>query len=284
MARTLPAVATAVSVAAVLLIGTLSGCASAAPAHHSASHSGSGTGAGITAHSSSTATATATAKATATATPTPAPTLTALPANVLFRITATATDLKSHAIADLVETVYVPAPITAAQNALLVKVCGTSQYPSDYPNALGVAGSLSATLRAGSPAWTQYSPLAISVVMGNEEAWDAKFSPSKNLIACGPQSPLVIPSTATGVEAVSPATDPAGVSGGHGWYNGVYGWYVTDDIDNEDTAAPTDLISMTDCNLQLGAAAIAAAPKVAQWPAEPNPQYNNQACEYAPLD
>jgi hypothetical protein len=120
--------------------------------------------------------------------------------------------------------------------------------------------------------------------MGNEEAWNASFAPSTNLVACGPQSPLIIPSTATGVEAVSPSSDPAGIAGGHGWYNGVYGWYVTDDIVNDDTPAPTDLVSMTDCNLQLGAAALAAAPKVAQWPSEPNPQFNNQACEYGPLD
>jgi hypothetical protein len=276
MLRVRTTLATTASIAAAILIVALTGCASAT-AHGSASHDhkGSGSGTGVVAPQKS-----ATPKATVTPTPTP----TALPANVLFRITATATDLKSHAVVDLVETVFVPAPLTSAQNALLVKICGTSQYPSDYPNALGVAGSLSATLRPGSPAWTQYSPLAISVIMGNEEAWDAKFSPSSNLVACGPQSPLVIPSTATGVEAVSPASDPAGVSGGHGWYNGVYGWYVTDDIVNEDTPAPTDLISLTDCHLQLGAAAIAAAPKVAQWPAEPNPQYNNQACQYAPLD
>jgi hypothetical protein len=267
---------TAASIAAGVLLVALSGCAAASSSHGSSSraNTGSNTSGGLTVHTS------ATPKPSATSTPTPA----ALPANVLFRITATATDLKSHAIADLVETVYVPTALTSAQNALLVKVCGQSQYPSDYPNALGVDGAISLTLRAGSPAWTQYSPLAISVIMGNDEAWNADFAPSTNLIACGPQSPLVIPSTGTGVQPVSPASDPAGVSGGHGWYNGVYGWYVTDDIADEDTAAPTDLISLSNCHLQLGAAAIAAAQKVAEWPAEPNPQYNNQACEYAPLD
>ena len=275
MRRTRLTVATTASVAAALLIVALTGCASAAPAHHSASHNGSGSGTGAVApHSSPTPTA------TATATPTPS----ALPANVLFRITATATDLKSHAIVDLVETVYVPAPLTSAQNALLVKICGNDGYPSNFPQAVGVSATTSATLRAGSSAWTQYSPLGIGMILASEEAWDAKFAPSSNLVGCGPQPPIMIPSSATGIAAVSPASNPAGGSGGVGWYNGVYGWYVTDDIDNQDTPAPTDLISMTNCNLQLGAAAIAAAPKVAQWPAEPNPQYNNQACEYAPLD
>jgi hypothetical protein len=270
----------AASIAAGVLLVALSGCAAASSTHGSGSHANTGpnTNGGLTVHTS------ATPKPKPTSKPNSTPTPTALPANVLFRITATATDLKSHAIVDLVETVYVPSPLTSAQNALLVKICGQSQYPSDYPNALGVDGAISLTLRTGSPAWTQYSPLAISVIMGNDEAWNADFAPSTNLVACGPQSPLVIPSTGTGVQPVSPANDPAGVSGGHGWYNGVYGWYVTDDIADEDTAAPTDLISMSNCHLQLGAAALAAAPKVAQWLAEPNPQYNNQACEYAPLD
>jgi hypothetical protein len=221
------------------------------------------------------------ATTTATAAPTSAPTPSALPANVLFRVTASATDLKSHAVVDLVETVYVPAPLTSAQNALLVKICGNDQYPGDYPNALGVSGTLSATLHAGSPAWTQYSPLGIGAVMENEVAWDVKSAPSANLLGCGTMPPLMIPSTGTGVAAVSPASNPAGVAGGHGWYNGVYGWYITNDTND---AGPAGLVTITSCNLQLGAAALAAAPKVAQWLTEPNPSDDNQACEYAPLD
>jgi hypothetical protein len=273
MLRTSGTVAITASVAAALVIAALSGCASASPTHDSSSHdhSGSSAGAGITAHPSSTP--------TATATPTPTPS--ALPANVLFRVTASATDLKSHAVVDLVETVYVPAPLTSAQNALLVKLCGNDQYPSDYPNALGVSGTLSATLRAGSPAWTQYSPLGIGAVMENEVAWDVKSAPSANLLGCGTMPPLMIPSTGTGVAAVSPASDPAGVAGGHGWYNGVYGWYITNDTND---AGPPGLVTISSCNLQLGAAALAGAPKVAQWPSEPNPSDDNQACEYAPLD
>jgi hypothetical protein len=266
----------AATLAAGALLVALGGCAVASPTHGSSSHvnNGAGTSGGLTAHT------TATPKPTATVTPTP----TALPANVLFRITASATDLKSHAIVDLVETVYAPAPITAPQNALLVKLCGGDQYPADYPNALGVSVSLSATLRAGSAAWTQYSPLGIGAFASNEIAWDVKSAPSTNLLGCSTMPPLIIPSTGTGIAAVSPASDPAGVSGGHGWYNGVYGWYITDDIDDEDTPAPTNLVTITSCNLQLGATALAAAPKVAQWPSEPNPSDDNQACQYAPLD
>ncbi|MDQ1547709.1 MAG: hypothetical protein QOH69_2613 [Actinomycetota bacterium] len=279
MLRTIPLVATTASIAAALLVATLTGCATASPTHGSSSHVNNGSGGtGTIAHSPSTPTGSA--AHTATPTPTPSP----LPANVLFRITATATDLKSHAVVDLVETVYVPAALTSAQKALLVKICGNDGYPANFPQAVGLPATATATLRAGSPAWTQYSPLGIGMVLASEEAWTGQYAPSPELVGCGPQPPIVIPSSATGIAAVSPASNPAGGPGGVGWYNGVYGWYVTDDIDNQDTPFPTDLISMGNCNLQVGAAALAAAPKVALWPAEPNPKDNNEACEYAPLD
>jgi hypothetical protein len=267
------------SIAAGVLLVSLSGCAAAPSSHGAKSHvnAGATTKAGVTAHT--TATPKPTAKATPKVTPTPAPV--ALPANELFRITATATDLKSHAVVDLVEVVYVPAPLTSAQNALLVKLCGGDAYPGNYPNAVGISGTISATLRAGSPAWTQYSPLGIGAIMSNEVAWQGTFAPSANLLGCGTMPPIVIPSTGTAIAAISPASDPAGVSGGEGWYNSVYGWYITNDTND---AGPAGLVTISSCNLQVGAAALAGAPKVAQWPSEPNPSDDNQACEYAPLD
>jgi hypothetical protein len=263
----------AAAIAAGILLLSLSGCASASSSHGSSSHvnNGSHSSGGLVTHTS------ATPRATQSATAAPA----VLPENVLFRITASATDLKSHAVVDLVETIYTPAPLTTAQNALLVSLCGGDRYPADYPNAVGVTGTISATLRAGSPAWTQYSPLGIGAFMSNEVAWTGDFAPSANLLGCGTMPPIKIPSTGTGIAAISPASDPAGISGGHGWYNGVYGWYITNDTND---AGPAGLVTITSCNLQLGAAALAAAPTVAQWPAEPNPSDDNQACQYAPLD
>src|SRR5450432_2941170 len=94
---------------ALALIVALAGCA---PAVHPGSTASDG-------NPSSSGSATATA--TPTATPTAAA-LGPLPANALFRITATVTE-PGGAKADLVETVFAPAAPTASDTALLNAQC-----------------------------------------------------------------------------------------------------------------------------------------------------------------
>jgi hypothetical protein len=211
--------------AAVLVIGALSGCATATTGNPSASHQHKGSGNNPIAPTPS-ATPTAAATATATATPTPsgpAP----LPANALFRISATVT-APGGASAKLVQTVFMPAAITAAQRAQMNTGCaGESDadatgapWLNNYHTAWILSSTMTATLNPGSPAWnnTANGVLADFVGFGYFSGAYAGFEAD-----CAPGF-ITIPGTQ---QAISPiqGTNPSGQPYGWAGEFGSYGFY-----------------------------------------------------------
>jgi hypothetical protein len=258
---------------AALVAGALSGCAAKVAGGPSAAKTQNGSVS--IAHPSATATV-----KPKTPTPTPTPTgFPALPADAMWRIRATVTG-GNGAIADVVETVYKPVAWTPADNTLVTNQCPASGWPSNYPTPIGMHSTVTATLRAGSKPWTEYSPVGLGFILGNLSAWTGTFY-DMSPVNCGAGTPLTIPGSATGVAPLSPASDPSGVSGGEGWYNGFYGFAAT--YDGNDSM-PAGLVTLSNCSLQLSAYAIAANPAVASWATEAQPQQGGGTCWYGPAN
>ncbi|MEP6482112.1 MAG: hypothetical protein ABJA94_08920 [Rhodoglobus sp.] len=204
----------------------------------------------------------------------PAPTLsstagasaTPLTANALFRITATATE-PDGAVAELTETVYAPVALSAAESALLTAQCPGSGWPGNYPSPTAVRATVVTAVRAGSTPWTSFSPVGITASLGNVAAWSGQFAPTANL-GCASPGALAVPGTASGVEAISPASSPAGVAGGEGWFSAIYGFAMS--YDGEDPAGPVPAmrVTLSNCALELGPLAISGNPATAGWPSE----------------
>jgi hypothetical protein len=240
---------------AAFAVGALSGCA---PAVHEASTS------------SHTARAEASASSLPTVTPTPAtsvpPTVlpqAPLPSNVLFRITGVATT-KEHAVADFVETVYRPVVSTSADIAQITKDCPASGWPQNYPNPAMVHATVTVTLRAGSPAWTEYTPAGLGFQLGNLSSWKGPWA-DPSTVGCGAPTPIKVPGTASGVAPASPGSHPVGAGDGEGWFNGIYGFSATN---NTNGALPSNLVVLSSCALQVSAYAVAQNAKVASWPSQ----------------
>lgn len=219
---------------------------------------------------------------TTTATPDPdeTPVPVPLPDNALFRITAVATG-SNGAIVDLVETVYQPVTPTAADTAKLLAECTEGNLTANYPNMAVMYGEASWTLRAGSVDWVDYSPMGVGLIMSNYSVWTGSFV-YPEFTGCGGATPAIVPSTAVGIAPLSPASDPVGVSGGHGWYNGVYGFQVTYDGDASNDTPIEQTVFISDCALELSDAAKAAHPLVAAWPSQTQP--STYTCTFAPVD
>ncbi len=192
-----------------------------------------------------------------------------LPATALFRVTATAR-AENGAVADLVETVFQPVAPTAVDAALLDSQCnypgvqslkGQPSWESVYPSPLFVVTTITSAVRAGSPAWLPDDEV-IFYFLGTA-AYSGSFAGFEAYCAPGI---VRVPGRIHGVAPV-PGGDPVG--GASGWASeiGSYGF----DGGRNDPVAPvvggTAIVS--DCAIQLSAAAQAASPVAAAWVTQP---------------
>jgi hypothetical protein len=188
-----------------------------------------------------------------------------LPATALFRVTATAR-AQNGAIADLVETVFQPVATNPVDTALLDSQCnypgvrslkGQPSWESVYPSPLFVTTTITSTVRADSPTWLPDDEV-IFYFLGTA-AYSGSFAGFEAYCAPGV---LGVPGQIHGVAPV-PGGDPVG--GASGWASeiGSYGF----DGGRNDLVAPvvggTAIVS--DCAIQLSAAARVASPVAAAW-------------------
>jgi hypothetical protein len=199
------------------------------------------------------------------AAPSPGP----LPDTALFRITATA-KARNGAVADLVETVYQPTAPTVMDVALLDSQCnypgvpslkGQPTWESVYPRPLVVATTITSTVRAGSPAWSPDEKV-IFYFLGTA-AYSGAFTGFEAYCAPGI---LGVPGSIHGVAPV-PGGDPVG--GSFGWANkfGSYGFNGGGNYPVTPVVGGNAIVS--DCVIQLSAAAKAASAVAAAWAAQP---------------
>ncbi len=198
-----------------------------------------------------------------TSSPTPSPSVSAgLPANALLKITATVS-ASNGAAADLTQIVYAPAPLSAADSALLDAQCNYPGIPdfqgqptceSSFPSPLGVTTPITSTLHAGSPAFSTedgilFFFLGPSAYSGSYLGFEAYCSPGL----------VVAPGTIHGVAPV-PSSDPIG--GNFGWAsaNGYYGFTGGGNAPGGPDLGGTAVV--TNCTIQASAAAKAAAASV----------------------
>ncbi|MEP6844306.1 MAG: hypothetical protein ABJA11_12335 [Pseudolysinimonas sp.] len=192
------------------------------------------------------------------ATPTPTPTLTAapLPADVLFRITVTAT-APNGAVAKLTETVHAPVAATdqqAADEAQLDNECDS--WRNAYSSTQFLVGQLSATVVSGS--WD--SNQVVAADMASYPVWQGDQRPFQAFCASA------LPSIPGGSRAVSPVGGGDADRGG-GWAIYRYGFGVPTDPSAGDTPSVTDVV-LSHCGIQLGAAAHDSV-FAGSWPASP---------------
>ena len=198
-----------------------------------------------------------------------APSAGPLPDTALFRITATA-KAPNGAVADLIEIVYQPAAPTAMDVALLDSQCnypgvpslkGQPTWESNYPNPLIVATTITSTVRAGSPAWSPDEKV-IFYFLGTA-AYSGSITRFEAYCATGI---LGVPGTIGGVAPV-PGGDPVG--GSFGWANkfGSYGFNAGGNYPVTPVVGGNAIVS--DCAIQLSAAAKAASTIAAAWATQP---------------
>ncbi|MDQ1551921.1 MAG: hypothetical protein QOD50_1343 [Actinomycetota bacterium] len=234
---------------AVLVVAMLGGCA---PATTSKAKPGHGH---TTSSSSSTPTPSPTAKA---------PDLGPLPANALFRITATVTE-PGGAMADLVQTVFAPAAPTASDTALLNAQCnfdGQPTWQSNYTNPLYVTTTVTATLRTGSKPWSSDDQVA-SYFLGGASAFSGSYEGAQAPCADGY---ITIPGTMHGVAAVD-SSDPA--MGTYGWASqfGDYGFDGGGNYPDAEESSGTGVVG--DCAIEESAAAKALGGVIEGWLTQP---------------
>lgn len=255
---------------ALLTLAALSGCAaeSAGDGSQSASKANSGS----LAHPSSASTGAKPPTGAATATPTAKPaTPDALPANALFRITATVT-ASNGAIADLSQTVYEPIAQDAADIALLNQQCnypgvpdlrGQPTWQAQVPGALFLTSDLTAKLRPGSPAFDNSKDFVYFGMPGAPGAYGGDYGIFEAYCDTGY---IRVPGAIHGVAPISSTNPVFGISNLYGWaaengssYGFAGGGNSPDSPDTGGSAV------VKDCVVQVSAAAAAAAPKVAAW-------------------
>jgi hypothetical protein len=235
----------AVVVLAISLLVTLSGCGIGTPGQQPS--------------------ATETASASAAPTPAAAPTPTPLPANGLFQINAVAT-ASNGAIADLVEITYVPSPATNGQVALLDSQCnypgdpaaqGQPSWESQYPRTVYLNTTITATPRAGTPAWPNSTdPVAFSFLPVS--AYTGSYTVQEAPCAAGT---IAVPGTVGGVAPLW-GSDPA--HGPYGWATPL-GSYGFNGGGNDPGGPLSGTTVITDCAVQLSATALAAGGSVPGW-------------------
>lgn len=245
--------ATVLTAAVVLAVASLSGCAT--PTHTSKTHTSVGQGSPGQAH-----------KTPKPATPTAAPAgQPALPANALFRITATAVQ-PNGAKLDMVQTVFAPAPPTAPDTALLNTQCNQAGQPtwqSNYPGgALYVTTTVTATVHPGTPAFNGLATVGYELGFGSS-AWSGDYTVEQSYCAPGG---IALPGQ---VHGVLPVLTSNPVTSTYGW--GVHAATYGIDGDGNDPNDPNgggDTI-VGNCAVQLSAAAIAAVPGIVAWKTQP---------------
>jgi hypothetical protein len=241
------------ALASLALAVGLCGCAAPATTHSpSAGHNGSGSpGQTTTAHP---------------VTPTATPSSTApLPANALFRITATA-EQPTGAKMDLVQVVYAPSAPTAPDTALLDGQCnldGQPTWESGFPGgALYLTSTVTATAHPGSPAFNNLATIGYELGSGSS-AWSGDYSVEQSY--CAPGS-IALPGQVHGVSPVL-ASNPVTSAFGWGAHTSTYGL----DGDGNDPSDPNgggDTV-VGNCAVQLSPAAIAAVPGIVAWTTQP---------------
>jgi hypothetical protein len=236
--------------AAVLALTVIIALAGCAPAVHPKAKAGPGHPA-PSPHTSSAASSTP----TPTATPLPP-----LPANALFRITATVTE-PGGASADLVQTVFAPAAPTAADTVLLNTQCNLPDQPtwqSNYSSPQYVTTTITATLHPGSPAWTTDDQIA-AYFMGASSAYSGAYTVAQSDCAPGYIS---IPGTIHGVAPVD-GSNPA--LGTYGWASefGDYGFDGGGNDPGGPDSSGTGVVK--NCAIEESASAQATSSVVAAW-------------------
>jgi hypothetical protein len=264
--------------AALVAVGLLSACApstaSAGPKHHN----GSGSGA-IGQQPPSTVAPSATPTTVPTTPSTPTSTgLGPLPANALFRITATASQ-PNGAKVDLVQTVFVPSAPTAADTALLNSQCnfsGSPTWQSQYSGGLAyVTTTITATPRTGTAAWTNHD---YDIGFGFGDGASAYSGNYRGVQAPCASGIITAPGNvhgAAGVLAASP------VKGEFGWgiADSYYGFEGTgNNVNSPDFGGGTTVVDT--CGVEISSAAIAAAPSLSKWKTQPFTKLNG--CQYHP--
>jgi hypothetical protein len=240
--------ATAIALATIC---ALTGCAPAVHPHPKAGHSHPST------HTASAPTATPISTPTAAA-------LGPLPANALFRITATVTE-PTGASADLVQTVFAPSAATPSDTALLDAQCNLAGQPtweSAFSSPLFLTTTITATHRAGTPAWPASDEVA-AYFMGSTSAYSGGYTVAQ--ADCAPGY-IVIPGTMHGVAPVD-AANPA--SGQNGWAAefGEYGFDGSGNDPGAEDQSGTGVVK--DCVIVESAAAQAASSVAAGWLTQP---------------
>jgi hypothetical protein len=206
------------------------------------------------------------ARATATARPTPtaaAPGSGPLPANALFRITATVTEPDGTSAA-LVQTVFAPSAPTTSDTALLDAQCNLTGQPaweSSYTSPQYITTTVTATMLHGS-SWPTTDQVS-SYFLGSSSAYSGAYALAQS--DCAPGY-IGIPGTMHGVapvEAASPAT------GTYGWASafGMYGFDGGGNDPGAEDSSGTAVVS--NCAIQESAAAQAASPVVEGWLTQP---------------
>jgi hypothetical protein len=236
---------------AVLVVAVLGGCAPATSPKAKASHGHP------TPHT--------TGAPTASPTPT-APSLGPLPANALFRITATVTE-PGGASADLVQTVFAPAAPTASDTALLNAQCnfpGDPGWASNYASPLYVTTTITATLHPGSKPWAADDQVA-AYFTGASSAYSGAYEGAQAACASGY---ITIPGTMHGVAPVD-ASDPA--TGTYGWASqfGDYGFDGGGNFVGGDAQDSTGTGVVNNCHIEESDAAKAIGGVVEAWLTQP---------------
>jgi hypothetical protein len=193
--------------------------------------------------------------------PTPAP----LPANGLFQINAVAT-ASNGAIVDLVETAYLPGAADAAQKALLDSQCnypavaafqGQPRWETQYPGAVYMNVTITATARAGTPAWPNSTdPVVFDFLPVS--AYTGAYTVAQASCAAGV---IAVPGTVNGIAPLW-GSNPA--RGPYGWATPL-GTYGFNGGGNDPSGPNPGTAVVTDCAVQLSGTAAAASASVAAW-------------------
>lgn len=204
--------------------------------------------------------ATAHAASTTSATPTPSATPTAppLPADVLFRISATAT-APNGAVAKLTETVHAPVAATdqqTADEAQLDNECDS--WRTAYSPTKFLVGQVTAIVVSGT--WDPNQ--AIAADMAGYPVWQGDERPFQGFCASA------MPNIPGAARAVSPVGGGDADRNG-GWAIYRYGFGVPTDPGASAGAGPstTDAV-LSHCTIQLGAAAHDSV-FASSWPGSP---------------
>jgi hypothetical protein len=256
----------------IVAVGVLSACAPSTESAGEKLHKGSGSGSSNRLPPSTDAPST-------TPTPTQAPTGPGpLPANALFRITATANQ-PNGAKVDLVQTVFAPSAPTASDTTLLNSQCnfsGSPTWQSQYSGSLAyITTTITATPRPGTSPWTNHDYDIGFGFGGGASAYSGSYHGVQAPCASGV---ITVPGTvhgAAGVRAASP------VKGEFGWgiTDSYYGFVGTANNPNDPNfGGGTTLIN--NCGVEISSAAIAAAPSLSSWKSQPFIQING--CQFHP--